>query len=161
TARWLGAITCNWISIGGVVGLCQLWPHWPAYVGAIILIGARQHALAVLLHEAAHYRVASNHSWNDFLSDWLVAYALLVPTEGYRAFHLKHHRALDTAEDPERITFDSFQDEWVFPMSRARFGWILLRAVSGCWPKFAVIFLSLAWNIPGRRTRHVISIVLL
>ena len=161
TARWLTAAFGNWIVIGGAIAAFQLWPHWAVGLCAIILIGARQHALGVLMHEGVHWRVASNRVWNDLLSDWLAGYAILTPTEGYRAFHLKHHRLLDTSRDPERITVDRFEKEWTYPMPRRRFWGLLLRDLSGLWPIPEIVLLKLIWNIPGRRIRHAIPIAAL
>ncbi len=161
TTRWLWAAISNWIIIVGVVGVCFLWSYWPVYIAAIVIIGTRQHALGILMHEGSHYRIASSHFWNDFLCDYLAAYPLLAPTEGYRKYHLKHHRLLDTDEDPERITVDKFNDEWRFPMPQRRFWWLLLRALSGTWPKLGTAMLLLTWNIPGRRVRHIIPIMIM
>jgi fatty acid desaturase len=161
TTRWLAAALSNWCIIVGSIAICLSLQHWLAYVTAIAVIGTRQHALGVLTHEGVHYRVASSHFWNDLISDWLSGYPLLKPTEGYRAFHLKHHRLLDTHEDPERITIDEFRREWTFPMSSLRFWWFFLRDVSGLWPKPAVALLLLTWRIPGRRLRHLVPIGML
>jgi hypothetical protein len=35
------------------------------YVLAVILIGVRFHALAVLMHDATHYRLFSSRGWNE------------------------------------------------------------------------------------------------
>src|SRR5262249_15902234 len=93
-------------------------------------------------------------------SDYLAGYPLLAPTEGYRAFHLKHHRLLDTHEDPERITIDRFEREWTFPMPTRRFWWLLFRDMTGLWPRPALALMFLIWNIPARRVRHLIPVVI-
>jgi fatty acid desaturase len=160
-ARWLVAALCNWAGIIGVICICHIWSHWLIYLGAIVYIGARQHAIGVLTHEGVHYHIASNRFWNDFLSDYLAGYAILTPTCGFRNFHLKHHRLLDTANDPERIAIDRFEPEWAFPMPRWKFFWFLLRDLSGVWPEPLYVLQSMVWNMPGKRARHIIQIAIM
>src|SRR4051794_12618222 len=46
------------------------WVHrWYGYAAAMIWIGARQHALFILMHEGTHYRLARSRWWNDFLAE--------------------------------------------------------------------------------------------
>jgi len=159
--RWIAAVLGDWAMIGAAVAAFYQWPHWAVYVGAVFLIGTRQHALGILVHESVHHRVAAVRSWNDVLSDYLAGYPLLTPTEGYRAFHLKHHRLLDTADDPERVTIDKFPREWTYPMPPGRFWRLLLRDLSGLWPLPSIALLRLTWDIPGRRLVHLGPIVTL
>jgi fatty acid desaturase len=161
TTRWLAAAMWNWAIIAGAIAVSLSVSHWAIYLIGIMIVGTRQHALGVLMHEGVHYRVAPERLWNDLLSDWMAGYPLVVPTEGYRAFHLKHHRLLDTQEDPERVTIDNFRREWIFPMPRLRLYGLLLRDLSGLWPRPAIALLMLTWKIPGRRARHLIPIGLL
>src|SRR5690349_13899063 len=58
-------IAREWVSIFGAASLCMLawsqlesiWARAVVYVLAIAFIGARQHGLLVLAHDAAHYRL--------------------------------------------------------------------------------------------------------
>lgn len=152
--RWLLAVLCDWLVVFASIALCLLWPRWFTFVFGILLIGTRQHALGVLMHEGVHYRITSSRRLNDFLSDWLVGYPILCPTAGYRSFHLEHHRLLDTPNDPERITMDEFPSEWSFPMRCLQFVWLLVRDMSGLWPKPLIVLAQLIWNIPRKDVLH-------
>jgi fatty acid desaturase len=157
--RWLWAAAWNWATIIGAIWVFEVWSYWWTYLPALFVIGTRQHALGVLVHEGVHYRVSPSRFWNDFLSDYLAGYYLLTPTAGYRAFHLKHHQLLDTPEDPERITLDRFPKEWSFPMSAGRFLLYLLRDLIGVWPKPMLVLFTVIWSFlgPERRT-HLLRI---
>lgn len=92
---------------------------------AIVIISAQQHALAVLMHEAAHRLLLKNKRWNDRLSDWLCAYPLLLDTAFYRKIHLPHHRHTWTDRDPD------LELARAFPITRASFRRKILRDLSG------------------------------
>jgi fatty acid desaturase len=150
--RWIAAAACDWLVIFAAATGFLLVSHWLTYVLALLVIGARQHALGVLVHEGVHRRVTASPFWNDLLSDLLAGYALLTPTAGYRQFHLRHHRVLDTPDDPERIALDRFPAEWSFPMPRRRLLFYLLRDITGLWPMPLIVLARLIWTFP---TRHV------
>src|SRR5580765_2276308 len=59
TRSWFH-IALEWLSIAAAIALGEWLHHWYGYVAAVIWIGARQHALAILMHEGTHYRVATN-----------------------------------------------------------------------------------------------------
>lgn len=84
-------------------GLEVLWQSGRSVAWAVIpwvVIGSRQHALAVLGHEGAHRSICANPRLNDFLG----ALAFL-PLGGclvsYRAWHARHHAYTGTERDPE------------------------------------------------------------
>ena len=55
--RGAGLVLHAWAVIIGAMGLYVAWPSAVTLVLAIALIGARQLGLAVLMHEAAHWRL--------------------------------------------------------------------------------------------------------
>src|SRR5947199_365945 len=52
-----------------VWGLHWLW-NLPVAVLAIVLVGAGQHQLTVLAHEASHHTLFQNRLLNELVSDW-------------------------------------------------------------------------------------------
>ena len=99
--RWLAACAADWTMIViAMVVAHQIGRAW-AYLLAIAVIGARQHALLLLAHDATHYLVSRKKWLNDLLSNALVAYPFLWTTEGYRWWHFLHHRYVGTLEDVE------------------------------------------------------------
>lgn len=77
------------------------WPNPLTYVLAVMLIGARQLSLAILMHDAAHGALHSGQRINDWVGEWLCAAPVGAKLEAYRAYHLKHHRYTEQPEDPD------------------------------------------------------------
>ncbi len=68
----------------------------------LFFIGARQHALGLLGHEAAHYCAFKSRNLNVFFGDFFIAWPLFVCISGgYRPWHFEHHKFLGTKLDPE------------------------------------------------------------
>ena len=68
---------------------------------AVMLIGARQLGMAILVHDAAHGALFRNRKLNDWVSDWLLAFPVLTDTKAYRAYHLEHHKYVQQPKDPD------------------------------------------------------------
>src|SRR5689334_13780291 len=98
-----------------VVLAAALWVFEQIYVGriswawglaatlfALPFIGAGQHRLATLTHEAAHYMLFRNRLLNEFVSEWFCMFPLLGTTHRYRVQHLGHHQyPNDPVRDPD------------------------------------------------------------
>lgn len=102
--RWLNMVILDWAIVAIAIAVCEKFWSWPLYVLAIVIIGSRQHGLAILMHEAVHYRFTPNKFCNDLVANLLTSYPLLVSLERYRDFHLKHHKHTNGPGDPERIS---------------------------------------------------------
>ena len=161
TWRWLLAVLGDWLTILVAAALCLRFPAWWVWGIGVLVIGNRQHALAVLMHEAVHYRVSENRQLNDWLANVLAGYPVGLPTENYRVFHLAHHRWLDTPLDPEGEFVKAFPRDMTFPQSRRRFAFVLLRDLSGLWPRPLGVLMKLNWGLPGQRMHHLIPIGIL
>ena len=75
---------------------------------AIMIIGARQLGLAVLMHDAAHNALFKTLSWNDTVADWLCGYPMMARTDAYRRYHLVHHTRTQQKDDPDLILSKPF-----------------------------------------------------
>jgi fatty acid desaturase len=91
-----------WASIAAVFALLARWPNALSFVLAVILLGGRQHALAILGHEAAHGTLARRPWLNRLLGDWLGARLIWQDVPRYREHHLRHHAHTGTEADPDR-----------------------------------------------------------
>jgi fatty acid desaturase len=75
-----------------------------AALPALVVIANRQRALGNLLHEAGHRNLYRAPRCNDFVARALLAPALLIDLERYRATHARHHAMLGMpAHDPDYI----------------------------------------------------------
>jgi fatty acid desaturase len=97
---WL-ALGCTWSIIAGTFALVAMWPTWWTILLALCLIGARQMALAVLMHECAHRTFFRRSKLNGIVGNWLMAAPMNIPMPLYRDVHLRHHRHGGTANDPD------------------------------------------------------------
>lgn len=133
--------------------------HWawniPVAFAAIGLIGAGQHQLTVLGHEASHHTLFKNKLLNELISDWFCMFPLLSTTHHYRLHHLAHHQFVnDPLRDP------NVPQVWVnghwkrFPMTRKQF-WHDL--VAELWPINQIRYLrsqALSNAMPGVRSPY-------
>ncbi|MEM7218115.1 MAG: fatty acid desaturase family protein [Pseudomonadota bacterium] len=131
TARFLIAALGDYALIIAVAALhAQLtgWVWWLLLVPALIVIGARQHGLLVLMHDATHFCVARSRRVNDWLGELLTAAPLFANLRGYRRTHLAHHRHLNTPQDPDWVRKTSQPKQrrhWEFPNGRSTPGLLL------------------------------------
>jgi fatty acid desaturase len=89
---------------------------------AITLVGALQHRLAGLGHEASHYIFMKNRYLNDLIPDVFCMFPLLTTVHFYRVFHMAHHQYTnDPSRDPDLLNLGHGKRAAEFPMSRARF----------------------------------------
>lgn len=128
--RGCASIAADWFVIGAAFASALCWPHPALWIVAALLVASRQHALLIIMHDAAHYRLLPSRFWNDRISNWFLAWPLLVTTEGYRQNHLAHHRYLNTDADPDWVRKQG-HSEWEFPKTRWQFWRLLLRDLLG------------------------------
>jgi fatty acid desaturase len=99
---------------------------WPVLIPiAVMIVGARQLGLAILMHEAAHGGLHPNARLNDLLGHWLCAVPIGASLIAYRPYHLKHHRFAQQAEDPDLVLSAPF------PVTRAALRRKIIRDLTG------------------------------
>src|SRR5260370_16699013 len=102
----------------GAVGM-GWWCSVPVTRLAIVLVGAGQHQLTGLAHEASHHILFKNRLVNDLASDWLCMFPLYSATQHYRLQHLAHHQFVnDPVRDPD-ISQLQTSGHWLdFPLGK-------------------------------------------
>ncbi len=104
-------------------GLAWLW-NVPVTLLAIFLIGAGQHRLSTLSHEASHYMLFRNRLLNELVSDFFCMFPMWSATHHYRLQHLAHHQfPNDPERDPDVMQMEGSGHRFAFPMSPRRFVW--------------------------------------
>jgi fatty acid desaturase len=98
---WLGNAVMDWFVIAAASAAVTLWPHFYTVLACILIIGNRQHALAILGHDGTHYTLSRNAALNDLLTNMLCFWPLGLTVSGYRALHYAHHKNTGTENDPE------------------------------------------------------------
>ena len=101
--RTVMAIVLDWTVIAAAIAISELTQSWLVWLVAVPVIAGRMHALAVLMHDFAHYRFMKNKAVSDWIGDVFCAWPVGVTVEGYRVNHLAHHRYLNTDQDPDWV----------------------------------------------------------
>src|ERR1700722_13823760 len=98
------------------------WLNVPVTLIAIVLIGAGQHQLTGLAHEASHHILFKNRLWNDLASDWLCMFPLYSSTQHYRLQHIAHHQFVNDPDRDPDVSQLQTSGHWLsFPVSRGVF----------------------------------------
>jgi len=126
-SSWMGlaCVAGAWglIFIAGAIFV--MWPNPLTFVLAVMLIGARQLGLAILMHDAAHGALHPNLKLNDWVGEWLCAAPVGVRLHAYRDYHLKHHKYTEQPEDPDLVLSAPF------PITRASLFRKIVRDLTG------------------------------
>lgn len=127
-----------WSILQELLVLCALiaaalawWTPW-VVVPCVFLIGTRQHALFVLAHEAAHYRLFESRAMNDAAGCACAALQGL-SMRTYRVIHRLHHNHLYTELDPDTALHGGY------PRGKAYLAKKLLKDLGGltAWKTYA------------------------
>ncbi len=119
------AVGWIWLAIIGCFVALALVPHPAVFVLAVLILGGRQHALAVAMHEGAHGTLFRTRWLDEVLVDWLCGRPVWSDVARYRAHHLTHHAHTGTERDPDLGL------ALAEPMSRGSLARKLLRDVTG------------------------------
>ena len=96
-SAWKGPalVAHAWLVIFAAAAVAFVWPITIPL--AVMIIGARQLGLAILMHDAAHGALHPDLKVNDFLGNYLTPGGLVA----YRTYHLGHHKYAQQTEDPD------------------------------------------------------------
>lgn len=115
----VGAFAMDWLMVFAAIYLSEKFFNPFIYILAVLFIGTRQHAIAILSHDAAHYRILNNRKWNVWLTNVLSSYPMFVQLEIYRLSHIYHHQHTNTEQDPDVIYQKNLPD-YQFPMTHKK-----------------------------------------
>ncbi len=123
--RGLLKVAHAWAVILAAGAMFVLFPNPLTYILAVMLIGARQLGLAILMHEAAHGGLHPTLKINDGVGEWLCAAPTGAALAKYRPYHLTHHKYAQQAEDPDLVLSAPF------PTTRASLRRKMIRDLTG------------------------------
>jgi len=90
-----------WVVIATAFGF-YVWRPTPAtFIVAVVVIGARQLGLMVLMHEAAHWLLFATSRGNTWVGTWFCAAPVAADLKAYRRSHHLHHRHTQQHDDPD------------------------------------------------------------
>ena len=99
--RGMWLVAHAWGTILAAIALVTLWPNPLTWLIAVMVVGARQLGLAILMHEAAHGGIHANKAINEWVGQWLCAVPVGADLASYRSYHLQHHKFTQQPEDPD------------------------------------------------------------
>ncbi len=149
-SSWKGMalVAHAWLVIGAATVIGLIWPITLPL--AIVVIGARQLGLAILMHDAAHGALHPNPKVNDWVGEWLCGGGV----QGYRKYHLQHHKFAQQAQDPDLGLSAPF------PISRASLRRKVVRDLTGqTW--FKQRFGRLGARLKAQRAGEALAPILL
>jgi fatty acid desaturase len=76
--------------------------------------GLLAHRILLLVHEGAHFHLAKNRKFNDFLANTFCGVFVGTEVKTYRKIHNKHHQDLGLPTDPENSYAEEFDFTWIF-----------------------------------------------
>ena len=146
--KGLALVAHAWLVIGAATAMALAWPVTIPL--AIMIIGARQLGLAILLHDAAHGALHPDPKINDWVAEWLCGGGVV----SYRNYHLQHHKFAQQAEDPDLVLSAPF------PITRQSLGRKIVRDLTGqTWfkQKFARVTAKLKARKPGEPSLPILG----
>jgi fatty acid desaturase len=120
----------QWLVIAVAIAVAVIIDRWWFYIASIVVVAAKQHALAVIVHDATHYRLFTSRSANEYLGNALCAFPIFISVQGYRGEHQQHHMWTNTHEDPYLRMFDQ-DSAWQWPKTTGQALWQIFTDVTG------------------------------
>lgn len=114
-----------WGVVAASIALFIIFPNVLTFITAFILIGSRQHGMAILMHDAAHGILFKTKALNEFAGAYLLGAPYGGNLASYRKYHLQHHRFAQSDKDPD-ISLSK-----KYPVSKASLRRKLLRDLFG------------------------------
>jgi len=124
-ARGVLCVAHAWAVIVGCWVALILVPHPVVWLIGIVLVGARQLGLAILMHDAAHGVLTNNRRLNDAIAQWFCAWPVFTDLYAYRTYHLQHHRFTQQKNDPDLVLSAPF------PITKSSLKRKLIRDLTG------------------------------
>ena len=131
TTQWLLRAACNWLEIGVIFFGMAHFNHWFTDILGILLLGTRQHALALLAHEALHKTISRNKWVNDILGNAFSSLPIFQALEFFKTFHMNHHAHMMSEKDPEVLLRRRSPEKWGMPLTKWGRWKLLVRDLSG------------------------------
>ena len=101
--RGLFEVIFTWGLIAAAFALVIYVPHPLTYIAAWLVIGGRQLACSIIMHDTGHFALFQSKRLNNIIGKWLGAYPVLSDLGAYRPYHNIHHIHTGTDEDPDLL----------------------------------------------------------
>jgi len=95
------AVATTWAMITGSFALVAYLPNPITVLIALVILGGRHLALAILMHDASHYSLFKTKKLNDWIGSWICSYPTWQDLKRYRKHHMDHHLYAGSEKDPD------------------------------------------------------------
>jgi fatty acid desaturase len=102
------ALFTTWAMICGSFAMVAYVPNVVTTLVALIILGGRHLALAILMHDCSHYTLFKTRWLNELVGRWFCSYPTWQDLRRYRQHHWDHHRKAGTLEDPDASLVKDF-----------------------------------------------------
>lgn len=103
-SNWKGTLeiadTWGWIAFAFLIS--GLWPNPFTIIISLFILGGKQLACAIILHDCSHDSMFTNRAVNRLVGNWFGAYPIFHDVDKYRPYHIRHHINTGLDEDPDR-----------------------------------------------------------
>ncbi len=98
-----GSIVVHYLWITLAFALPYFFPNPLTIITSLFILGGKQLACAILMHDTSHHALFERKSWNDLVGQWLGAYPIFNNMQDYRPYHFQHHVTNGLEEDPDLL----------------------------------------------------------
>ena len=155
--RWIGWVVWDWAVIGSSFFVMSRIHNPIIWFVGMVIIGTRQHALAILGHDGTHGLACRNRTLNDFLTNICCFLPFGANLNSYRVVHLQHHNYLGSKKDPELDFKKEMAPQWDLPTSKRALALQFFKDLFGL--GFYNVFIIMK-SMPLRRVRDIVYLIL-
>lgn len=105
-AMWI--IFVDYAIIAIAFAVMAVWPNPLTLLAGIFVLGGRQLALAVIVHECGHRTLFNSPKLNEICGQWLGGYLVFSHMGDYMKGHWLHHSRAGTADDPDLKNYQAY-----------------------------------------------------
>lgn len=91
--------TWGWIAFAFIIS--GLWPNPFTIIISLFILGGKQLACAIILHDCSHDSMFTSRTANRLVGNWFGAYPIFHDVDKYRPYHIRHHMNTGLDEDPD------------------------------------------------------------
>lgn len=102
-SNWRGAweIAQTWLWITIAFLIVYIWPNPLTVIVSLFILGGKQLACAIILHDCAHDSMFTSRTANRLVGNWFGAYPIFHNVNRYRPYHMQHHMHTGLDNDPD------------------------------------------------------------
>ncbi len=94
-------VLAMWLWIAFAFALVGFFPNVFTVIISLFIIGGKQLACAILMHDCSHDSMFTSRRANQIIGNWFGAYPILHNLEQYRPYHREHHIYTGLDNDPD------------------------------------------------------------